>query len=293
MPHTNPYVPRDVGLRLRAAVRRQLSEPSSCVPAGAVMLSAVNSEQAALRKLALSKVAHLDCLMHRFITLVWDHDGDESGSSVRAASPSIPVTPSSLYHYLTWSKWFVLSSALVHARAALFVDADVLLLRNPFSAPELSWLWREERSDDGPRLPLLLHQFEGHGGSPFNSGQLLVTSLAPVSRALAAYASIPRFDGATSIEQEIAYRALLRSRFNESIARLPTTFAGNCWFGPPDDPPWCGLYSFHAHCTPPALAPKMDRLRTVLREYDAKCLRGTRATDGSPRIAGTFRFPAR
>ncbi len=178
MPHTNPYVPRDVGLRLRAAVRRQLSEPSSCVPAGAVMLSAVNSEQAALRKLALSKVAHLDCLMHRFITLVWDHDGDESGSSVRAASPSIPVSSSSLYHYLTWSKWFVLSSALVHARAALFVDADVLLLRNPFSAPELSWLWREERSDDGPRLPLLLHQFEGHGGSPFNSGQLLVTSLA-------------------------------------------------------------------------------------------------------------------
>ncbi len=186
MPHTNPYVPRDVGLRLRAAVRLQLSEPSSCVPAGTVMLSAVNRAQAALRKLALSKVAHLDCLMHRFITLVWDHDGDESGSSVRAASPSIHVTSSSLYHYLTWSKWFVLSSALVHARAALFVDADVLLLRNPFSAPELSWLWREERSDDGPRLPLLLHQFEGHGGSPFNSGQLLVTSLAPVSRALAA-----------------------------------------------------------------------------------------------------------
>jgi hypothetical protein len=46
----------------------------------------------------------------------------------------------------------------------------------------------------------------------------------------------------------------------------------NCWFGPPKDPPWCGLYTFHAHCTG-SLREKLDRMRLVLRETRS-CTKG-------------------
>eukprot|EP00966_Prymnesium_polylepis_P201722 4674173-Prymnesium_polylepis.1 len=72
------------------------------------------------------------------------------------------------------------------------------------------------------------------------------------------------------------------------IERLPgPAFAGNCWFGPPEDPPWCDVHLFHAHCTSPGVVAKQARMRTVLHEsrHCAESAGAARAERG-PRSGG-------
>ncbi|EOD19868.1 hypothetical protein EMIHUDRAFT_242491 [Emiliania huxleyi CCMP1516] len=151
----------------------------------------VDDVQAPLRPLQFARVRELDCLTARLVSLCWNHS-DAHGSCVQAPRAVLDLLrpgaaePEVLYHLKCWSKWALLHAALEEARVALYVDADVLLLRNPFAAPA--------------------------GGA-------------------------------------------------HPIERLPRpAFAGNCWFGPPENPPWCDVFLFHAHCTPPGVAAKRARM---------------------------------
>ena len=42
------------------------------------------------------------------------------------------------YHKVTWAKWGLMHLALFEASYALCIDADVVLLQNPFAHVELS-----------------------------------------------------------------------------------------------------------------------------------------------------------
>ena len=121
-------------------MRAALGRRSACVPDGAVLLSMVDDVQAPLRPLQFARVRELDCLTARLVSLCWNHS-DAHGACVQAPRAVLDLLrpgaaePEVLYHLKCWSKWALLHAALEEARVALYVDADVLLLRNPFAAP--------------------------------------------------------------------------------------------------------------------------------------------------------------
>ncbi|KAL1523777.1 hypothetical protein AB1Y20_018701 [Prymnesium parvum] len=263
-------LPAELQASLRGEVRRALASPSSCVPDGAVLLSTVDRGLAPLRPLQFQRVRHQRCLLQRVVSLCWNHS-DAYGVCVPAPlaaltrfavfSPGREVA----YHLNCWVKWAMLSAALLEAKVAFYVDADVLLLRNPFTAPRVEAFSTRERCDEGAQL---LYQWEGPGSNPLNSGQLLACSSAVALRALSAMPP-QLMDGAlppgVMLDQEYAYNALRSS--GHGIEQLPQpAFAGNCWFGPPQAPPWCDVYLFHAHCTSPGAMMKSTRMTSVLLE---------------------------
>ena len=188
----------------------------SYVPDGAVLLSMVDNVQAPLRRLSFARVRESRCLMDRLVSLCWNHS-DAYGRCVHSALilPGEPE-PELIYHLKCWAKWSLLHEALRVARTALYIDADVILLRNPFATPSGA------RFASGPCAAesQLLYQFEGPGsnrksGTPppvlgtsaaphppatvepprhasfaaLNSGQMLACSAAVVERVLS---SMPR-----------------------------------------------------------------------------------------------------
>lgn len=249
----------EVGAALRSAVAQSLSTPRPCVPDGSVLLSMVDSRQGALRPLQFERVRRIGCFMARVVSLCWNHT-DGYGTCV-TAQPMRRADSVESYHFACWAKWAMLLVALTPARQALFLDADVLVLRNPFAEPVVS--------SGSCARELLLHQYEGPGTNPLNGGQLLTCSARAVRTVLLAMPK--RFDGDTPLDQVVAHAALQGP--GHYTRRLPAAFAGNCWFGPAHSPPWCGLVSFHAHCTA-SLAEKLARMRLVLRETAACVARG-------------------
>eukprot|EP00965_Chrysotila_dentata_P246579 6207245-Pleurochrysis_carterae.AAC.1 len=266
----------------QSAVRAAVRSDSSCVPHSTVLISMHDETQEQIRHFSLSRVSSKACLMSRFVSLCWSSvrskraTGD-NGTCVKAPPPS--TVGAARYHEITWTKWLLLSIALREARLAFFIDADVVLLHNPFSA-----LGSSARNDamacisDGVPTEELFYQYEGPGTNPLNSGQLLTCSAEAISTILAAMPAV--FDASSPLDQEVAYAALQRSK--RRIDRLPSRFAGNCWFGPPQNPPWCTLTTFHAHCTG-STAEKLSRIQLVLNET-AKCARTHRQAALPPAV---------
>ena len=244
-----------------AAVARASALPSSCVPDDAVLISFAGGPQAAtVWPHQYERVARLRCLMRRAVTLCFENTTDAFGTCV-AAARRLPTN----YFKVCWIKWHLLHAALLTARTALYVDADCILLSNPFvaAAPARG----------------LLYQFEGPGANPLNSGQLLSSDAAAVREVLRAEPADA--DRSTRLDQEIAHDALARA--GVPAARLPPAFAGNCWWGP-EIVPWCDLVTFHAHCTG-TNQEKLERIRLVLRET-RHCPGGGATSSASGRAAG-------
>ena len=176
--------------------------------------------------------------MRRFVSLCWEGDyADGFGACVKGP----PAAPADFlegsYHTVTWAKWSVAYWALGAADAALFVDADVVLLRNPFADAEV--LGRKEA---------LLYQGEDHCAaySPtcaLNSGQMLLRNRSMVEAVLAAMPA--RFGATTPLEQAIAAAALRADGY--AATSLPPHFSGHCWFGR-SGLSLCELTTYHAHC---------------------------------------------
>lgn len=135
----NPWLPSHVRLALAESVQRSLIQPSACVPPGGVALGIVDGKMASLRKLSLWRVASQQCLISRFTTLCLGGQHGTGGPCVVSTGPAaLPAVNaqfgSESYSQLSWAKWDLLHIALTHgARVALFIDADVVLLSNPFS----------------------------------------------------------------------------------------------------------------------------------------------------------------
>lgn len=232
---------------VRREVRKTVATGSSCVPAGAILLTMAGGEQAlTLRPLTFSRILGLPCLLHRVVTYSWMNYTDFPTINVQTAA-SLPT-----YFEFNWIKWHLIATALLEASQVFFFDADVLFLRNPFASLPASAADFE-----------LLYQFEGPGSNPLNGGQLLARSRAATLEVIAAMPPPESEAFRSRLDQEIAYEALRAS--GRPITRLGEAFAGNCWFGPPEAPPWCGLATFHAHCTG-SLAEKRRRLQLVLHE---------------------------
>ena len=82
-----------------------------------------------------------DCVVRRLVSLCYGSFDDGQGVCVALATVGPSPYRSGRYMALSFVKWHLLVLALRVSAAALYVDADALLLRNPFAA----WL------QDAPR----------------------------------------------------------------------------------------------------------------------------------------------
>ena len=141
---TNPYVPPRTAMQFRRAVSAAVSRRSTCISGRGVLFSVASPQIAHIRQLALRRVSHLRCLMRRFVSLCLggftdSHGTCVSGPAVRLASEQDAFHQSE-WHKVAWTKWSLMYLALLEAPYALYVDADVLLLRNPFTQFDMSML---------------------------------------------------------------------------------------------------------------------------------------------------------
>ena len=315
----NPYIPPSTARQFRNEVRKAVLRESSCVPGRGVMFSVVNKHMAPLRELAMQRVASLDCLMRRFVSLCLGGYRNRFGVCVdapdvlppglqaadNASSPTaIRLNWSSTeYHKVTWAKWGLMHLALFEASYALCVDADALLLRNPFEHVELSLLrghalliqarvkalrrphisYISWPSACAVLMPVLLLRQEemancaiarGHMdymcGAPcrMNSG-VFFSSSPDLSREIMQRLYPIVFTQSTWVDQDIVMKGMAEN-LSYSSCRLPPAFAGHC-----SDklgvriPPPCELVTYHTTCLK-STSDKLAVAQAVLKEA-AKC----------------------
>lgn len=123
-----------------AAVALALTVPSSCVPHEAVMLSMATTHHMRLRPLQFARVSHLDCFMKRVVSVCYGFTDNLGhcvyGSCSKSLGLANPCLPSdyrrSQYVALNWAKWPLFIDTLRVAKSALWLEADVVILRNPW-----------------------------------------------------------------------------------------------------------------------------------------------------------------
>ena len=307
---------------LSHAVREAVSRPSSCVPDGAILLSYVNSKHQGLRGLQLQRVAQLPCLLSRLVTVCYGVDHDGLGSCVAApafapaeinmalnayrkprGSARDIVRSAGAYFELVWAKWRLLLSALSAAREVLWLDADVVLFRNPWPAPPAALppadiLYQSEFACAAPCGA-------GSGASPctLNGGVMLVRSAALVREVVARE---PNLSSAVKppLDQDVA-DAVARGGGYRACPLPAASWVGFCWWA------WgynrgnrslfdrllpCQLVTFHAHCIGSregkheAMARMLDKTKHCAGRGDADT---TRLGMWGPRARPTARAPTK
>ena len=120
-----------------AAVAAAIARPSTCVPDGWALLSMTNAHHAPLQALQFERVASLSCLLTRLVRICYGTAQtvpDTFGTCVYGPH----VIPSdyrrSQYVSLNWAKWPFFLDALLAAPHILWIEADVVILRNLFEA---------------------------------------------------------------------------------------------------------------------------------------------------------------
>jgi hypothetical protein len=237
------------------AVGRAIATPSSCVPPGAITLSVINKHHVRLRPVQFALIAHRECFMRRLVSVCFNNVSDSFGECVRS---TFVVPPSdfrrSNYANLIWAKWKIISDALTIATTALWLDADVLILRNPWAALHL--LGSSTGATHDIRYQSEPPPFDGqdkqcarpmpvcNGCATVNGGQLLVRSHAFAN---AMYQLRPRnLSNTERLDQDWAdaiihrnashFRWLLAGRRKRlgtfSSCVLPGEFTAQCWFQP-------------------------------------------------------------
>ena len=114
------------------AVAAAVARPSACVPDGWVVLSMTNTHHAPLQRLQYERVAHLGCFMTRVVSLCYGSVPDAFGACVYGPHVIASDYRRSQYVSLNWAKWPFFLDAFRAARHLLWIEADVLIMRNPF-----------------------------------------------------------------------------------------------------------------------------------------------------------------
>lgn len=267
---------------LRPAISAALSEPSSCVPAGAVTLSVINRHHAKIRPLQFALLQDEACFMRRMISVCYNVT-DKFGTCVHS---SFAIPPSdfkrSNYANLIWAKWRIIAESLVLARAVLWIDADVLLLRNPWAA--LSGAGTSITAYD------IRYQSERRCGTGecselssscavLNGGQLLVSS---AKLAWQIYRlRPPKLTNTADLDQDYADAIIRRNGSGFSFCPLPGNYFAHCWIikrraekrlgeRPVPLVPLCGRVTHHYNCVTTRKA-KGQEMQAMIREWSEKC----------------------
>ena len=281
---TNPLVPHALGLEVTAAARRAIERPSECVPPKAILLSCFNAHHRQLHAEQLRAVGSLACLTARVVLVCFGGSPptDAARTSVRCVpGPAVPPSDhkQAAYHQITWAKWSLAYYAMHAAESVLLLDADVAVLRNPFTpgltSRDEDLLYQQEHvgHERTPFTPSHRPEARARGpkrpgvpwalfGSPVNTGQLYVRSRALVERVMRAMP--PTADADPRLEQEIVFEDVLQNRSEGWRASgLPDRYAGHCWYEP-RRLPWSSLLTYHAHCENTSHA-KVEWMRIAIK----------------------------
>ena len=287
----NPWVTASTVTRIGSAVRSALQQPADgcAIPSGAVVLSIADPSVARLKEIVLRRVAHLQCFMRRLVTLCLGGYADSRGGtcvdvSRRKGGSSFR---GEVWNQLSWAKWPLIYVALTQggAKLALFVDADVLLLRNPFERmdaarlPEVSFHHQEELSTcSNPSCGIPCR---------INTGFLLVSS-ASFCREVMRQLHPRRWPARMPLDQDVlqwGMKAFLRREHNVTSCSFPAqAFTGHC------SEPYaqrlhvrgikkinrCNLVSYHATCLT-NVSSKLAQLEAILGQVERRCSKKKRA----------------
>lgn len=251
------------------AVGEVLLVPSTCVPDYAVMLSMATTHHMKLRHHQFALVRNLDCFMSRIVSVCYgftDSYGrcvfSSCNKSLGLANPCLPSDyRRSQYVALNWAKWPLFIDSLRVARSALWLEADVVIHRNPWevllSTPQLQrtvfdavrYQW-ESPPCSVPELvtssavACVKSGWPSPHPEPLNCGQLLLNSL---EFALEVWASRPAVFKNGAMSQQ-GYANLIKGNYSHS--GLPLNFFNLCWKAQRyvkivDQ---CELVTFHATC---------------------------------------------
>jgi hypothetical protein len=268
-----------------AAVAAALKRPSHCVPVGGVMLSMANPHHQPLRVAQFARIQHVKCLMNRLVSICWGFGDDGFGTCVKGECKLAPngkmskdsaCVPSdyrrSQYVSLNWAKWPFFIDALRVARVILWIEADVVIGRNPWEGlagipgvdapwlvrpnsvptPDVQYQW-EAPPCNGSSWPsrddvswvkesgVVCHR-RGWHAEPLNCGQLLITSLA---FAQTVWDSRPaQFMNGDKSQQYYANVA----KHNFSHGGLPLDYYNYCWRKEVSIVNKCRVATMHATC---------------------------------------------
>ena len=262
-----------------AAVEAALQRPSDCVPVGGVMLSMANPHHRPLRAAQFARIRNVGCLMDRLVSICWGFADDGFGTCVKgecASSHDGRVTKDSAcvpsdyrrsqYVSLNWAKWPFFIDALRVARVILWIEADVVINRNPWEGlagtrgVDAPWLVRPSRlppfdvqyqwesppcngswSSEQPGVVCRARRGEPHP-EPLNCGQLLITSL---SFARSVWNSRPaRFVNSDQSQQH--YANVAKHAF--SHGGLSLDYYNHCWRSRVAIVDKCRMVTMHATC---------------------------------------------
>lgn len=212
------------------AVAQALREQSSCVPVGGIALSVTNVHHAHLRPEQFALMKGHGCFMRRLVTVCYsvsDHFGLCVGSSYK-----VPPSDFRRSHYanLIWAKWRILADALSVANMAMWLDADVLLLRNPWLALGLL--------EHNPSVYHFRHQSEDPcaesecAGLQANCANVNGGQLVMASRRLADQIYESRPENLTNyhrLDQDFVEAIIRDQRNGFTACALPASFASHCW----------------------------------------------------------------
>ena len=223
-------------------------KPSHCVPDGYSMISITNAHHTILTLLQIALIP--SCLLQR--TLVYCdrsvlHNVSFSKNCYWSTATFRPSDfPSNDYQEITWLKWDLLVQA-TRSGPTLFVDADVLILRNPFDA-----LPRSGRD--------MYYQRELYDSDRMNNGVLWVRNNSVAKRILDAK---PQDLTHAPLEQDIVYKVTTM----EERKPLPHDFVGHCWAKDKRDIMRI-IVTYHAHCAR-TFPKKLDIMTRILKEFFA------------------------
>ena len=286
------FIPVELEASFLDAVQSALNAPSSCVPDGAIMVSLANEYHTGLRDLGLQRIRASQCLLDRFVSLCFGFD-DGVGKCVRAQRIAASEFLSESYHRLLWTKWHVLRIASSAATHVFYIDADVLLFKNPFptlmeaaarvagydvlfqaeglcascaaSCPMVGRLFTRTDSFCASNVSV---SSSGEPMCPMNGGQLLVARNSRlVRRVLHAQPCFRHGQVDLPLDQYISDAVRSENMPTLRTCALPSNFATKCWWRPAVRSR-CDLVSWHANCIT-GESMKQMAMRTTLADVDS------------------------
>ena len=274
------------------AVVEALRTPSECVPTHTVMLSMATTHHMKLRHAQFARIAHLQCFMARLVSVCYGFTDQYGqcvyGSCDKSLGLANPCLPSdyrrSQYVALNWAKWPLFIDSLRVARSALWLEADVVILQNPWEtllaeaelAATVHHAVRYQFESPPCTTPELVaspavacakNNWPTPHPESLNCGQLLLNSL---DFALEVWASRPAvFKNGAMSQQGYANRI----KHNYSHSGMPLAFFNHCWkahrYVHITDA--CRLVSYHATCEMVAKSKRVSMNASVAQARRLGC----------------------
>ena len=255
-------------------VRHLLERSSTCVPNGTSIISVTNPFFANLTALQMAIMPR--CMQPRTALYC-----SQSLASMREAQsfrkhcfwPGQELAASAYrqgeYMKLIWLKWRLITQATKFGGAALFIDADVVVMRNPFPVLEhISTPLAMQRESYGN--PFAFNRNHVNGGMVWLRSHALALELEKL-----------RTRG-----RELDQNAVQRYLDEQSPpvhSLLPVEFAGHCWarwhFSTPSS--WAHFVAYHAHC----IETPQEKLEALEKRIEARRREGTGGGSRSSRPA--------